>query len=72
LRTHRRILVLASFLLLASLAPALAQSNWAVVNTLHIGRDGGWDYVIVDPQTHRLFVTRTEPAKSISTPKTKT
>src|ERR1700757_2649113 len=39
--------------------PALAQPNWAVVKTLHIGGDGGWDYVTVDPQSHRLFVTRT-------------
>ncbi|HTD56931.1 MAG TPA: hypothetical protein VK670_16190 [Silvibacterium sp.] len=38
---------------------AFAQPNWAVVKTLHIGGDGGWDYVTVDPQSHRLFVTRT-------------
>jgi DNA-binding beta-propeller fold protein YncE len=59
LRTIQRVLALASYLLLLSLLPALAQSNWAVVKTLHIGGDGGWDYVTVDPQSHRLFVTRT-------------
>lgn len=49
-----------SFLLLASLShAAIGQSNWSVVKTLHIGGDGGWDYVTVDPQSHRLFVTRT-------------
>jgi len=47
------------FLLFASLLPAVAQSNWGVVKTLHIGGDGGWDYVTVDPQNHRIFVTRT-------------
>jgi DNA-binding beta-propeller fold protein YncE len=26
---------------------------------MHIGGDGAWDYVTVDQQTHRLFVTRT-------------
>jgi DNA-binding beta-propeller fold protein YncE len=37
---------------------ALAQ-EWAVVNTLHIGGTGGWDYLTVDPQTHLLYVPRT-------------
>ena len=48
------------FLLLASLAPAsaVAQSNWAVSNTFHVGGEGGWDYISVDPATHRLYVTR--------------
>jgi DNA-binding beta-propeller fold protein YncE len=35
-----------------------AQTKWKVANTLHIGGDGGWDYVTVDSQTHRLYVTR--------------
>jgi DNA-binding beta-propeller fold protein YncE len=58
LRTIHRAFGLLSFVLLGSMLPALAQSNWAVVKTLHIGGDGGWDYVTVDPQSHRLFVTR--------------
>jgi outer membrane protein assembly factor BamB len=36
-----------------------AQSTWKVANTLHIGGEGGMDYLTVDPQTHRLFVPRT-------------
>ncbi len=36
----------------------MAQATWAVTKTIHIGGDGGWDYVTVDPQTHRVFVTR--------------
>ena len=36
-----------------------AESDWSVKNTLHIGGEGGWDYVTVDSQSHRLFVTRT-------------
>ena len=60
MRTAHRALAVISFLLLASMFPtAFAQPNWAVVKTLHIGGDGGWDYVTVDPQSHRLFVTRT-------------
>ncbi len=32
--------------------------NWDVTKTVHIGGDGGWDYLTVDPGTHRIFVTR--------------
>jgi DNA-binding beta-propeller fold protein YncE len=37
---------------------ATAQSNWNVKQTFHIGGEGGWDYVTIDSQSHRLFVTR--------------
>ncbi len=46
---------------LASLAfsgRAVAQGEWAVEKTLHIGGDGGWDYVTVDAPNHRLYVPR--------------
>jgi DNA-binding beta-propeller fold protein YncE len=36
-----------------------AQSEWSVGQTFHVGGDGGWDYVTVDAQSSRLFVTRT-------------
>ncbi|MGB8097006.1 MAG: YncE family protein [Terracidiphilus sp.] len=32
--------------------------QWEVTRTLHIGGEGGWDYVTVDAASHRLFVTR--------------
>lgn len=35
-----------------------AQTQWKVANTFHISGDGGWDYVTVDAQTHRLYITR--------------
>lgn len=44
--------------LVAGSMPTLAQAKWDVTNTLHIGGDGGWDYLTVDSRTHRLFVTR--------------
>lgn len=52
--------VFCGLLVIASLAPAraVAQSNWAVSNTFHVGGEGGWDYITVDPATHRLYVTR--------------
>src|ERR1017187_7134763 len=39
-------------------ARVAAQGNWAVEKTLHIGGDGGWDYVTLDAKNHRLYVPR--------------
>ncbi len=45
--------------LLAGFVPVYGfQTNWAVKNTLHIGGEGGWDYLTVDSTTHRLYVPR--------------
>jgi DNA-binding beta-propeller fold protein YncE len=38
--------------------PALAQTDWKVTKTFQVGGRGGWDYLTVDPQTHRLYVPR--------------
>src|SRR5437588_10630957 len=46
-------------LLLLGLQPALGQKDWKGVKTFPIGGQGGWDYLTVDPQTHRLYVPRT-------------
>jgi len=51
-------IVVALALILFIGAPALAQSDWTVSKTLHVGGEGGWDYLTVDPQTHRLYVPR--------------
>jgi DNA-binding beta-propeller fold protein YncE len=40
----------------AVVSPLVAQSKWDVTRTLHIGGEGGWDYVTVD--AHQLFITR--------------
>ena len=48
----------AALLLLAASLPAIAQSNWQVTNTFHVGGEGGWDYLTVDSASHRLFVPR--------------
>ena len=47
-----------TILFLAWVLPALAQTNWAVEKTFPIGGPGSWDYLTVDPQTHRLYVPR--------------
>jgi DNA-binding beta-propeller fold protein YncE len=48
-----------AFLAFTVRPPALAQTDWQVVKTFQIGGQGGWDYLTVDPQTHRLYVPRT-------------
>src|SRR5260370_17871513 len=47
------------------LRPGLAQTDWEVVKTFQIGGQGGWDYLTIDPQTHRLYVPRTTHAMVI-------
>jgi hypothetical protein len=45
-------------LTVAAALPALAATDWEVVKTFPIGGQGSWDYLTVDPQTHRLYVPR--------------
>ena len=59
MRTLYRATLSLGLTLAALCSPATAQKQWAVTNTFHIGGEGSWDYVTVDPQTHRLFLPRT-------------
>jgi DNA-binding beta-propeller fold protein YncE len=61
------VVLLAAAILTAAALPLNAQSTWSVANTLHIGGEGGWDYVTADPATHRLFVTRSTHTMVIDT-----
>jgi DNA-binding beta-propeller fold protein YncE len=52
-----------AFLLIAAVSIAFcgrvaAQGTWAVEKTLHVGGDGGFDYITADPDHHRLYVPR--------------
>ena len=49
---------LAAAFVAAACLPVLAQAQFDVTRTIHIGGEGGWDYVTVDAPTHRLFITR--------------
>lgn len=51
----KRILISA----LLSIAPSAAQTDWTVLKTIPIGGPGSWDYLTVDPASHRLYVPRT-------------
>ena len=72
MRMIRMILMSLVGLALTGSLPALAQTNWDVKKTMHIGGDGGWDYVTVDAQTHRLFVTRSTHTMVIDSASEKT
>src|ERR1035438_6363422 len=52
------VMSMTAALALAGCLPALAQMQWDVTKTMHIGGEGAWDYVTVDALSHRLFVTR--------------
>jgi DNA-binding beta-propeller fold protein YncE len=67
LRTIQKIVKPLATLLILAAMPCLAQSNWAVVQTFHIGGEGSWDYVTVDAPGHRLFVTRATHTQAIDT-----
>src|ERR1700674_4664056 len=58
MRMTRIIVTELTLLLAAGVVPALAQTDWEVVKTFQIGGPGAWDYLTVDPQTHRLYVPR--------------
>ena len=44
---------------IAHTAPqAVGPSGYRLVKTVKLGGTGGWDYLTVDPATHRLFISR--------------
>lgn len=57
-RSKLASLAITSFAFLAFAAATHASSDWTVANTFHVGGEGGWDYVTVEPASHRLYVTR--------------
>src|SRR5215831_843842 len=58
MREAKLRLVVCGIVLSAGLRPASGQREWEAVKTFHIGGQGGWDYLTVDPLTHRLYVPR--------------
>lgn len=58
MRITKSLFVISAIILFACSVSVLAQSDWAVTKTLPVGGEGGWDYLTVDAQTHRLYVPR--------------
>jgi DNA-binding beta-propeller fold protein YncE len=52
------ILVLLTLVWFGFCGRAAAQAGWAVEKTLHIGGEGGFDYVTLDAKNHQLYVPR--------------
>jgi len=53
------VVIVFTLILLAGGFVAMAQANWGVSKTFQLGGEGGWDYLTVDPQTHRVYIART-------------
>jgi hypothetical protein len=45
-------------LLLAGYAVAASGPGYHVVTTYKVGGEGGWDYLLADPDMHRLYISR--------------
>ena len=54
----RRWLPACLVLIVAAAALAAAGPGYKVVNTLKVGGDGGWDYLIADAAARRLYISR--------------
>jgi DNA-binding beta-propeller fold protein YncE len=52
-----RILLLSMILLTST---GYAASSYREVARLHLGGDGGWDYLTVDPDSRRLYIARSD------------
>jgi DNA-binding beta-propeller fold protein YncE len=66
-RSMRAVAVFVVALTIGLAASVDAQTKWAVVKTFEVGGQGGWDYLTVDPQTHRLYVPRSTHTLVIDT-----
>src|SRR6185369_5817733 len=53
----KSILSMVSFALVFNVTTIAQNTTFKIVNTFHIQGDGGWDYIAVDEETGRLFVS---------------
>jgi YVTN family beta-propeller protein len=51
--------------LIISSSQLIAQSNYKIANKIHVGGDGGWDYLNVDEVNGRIFVSHATVAQVI-------
>jgi DNA-binding beta-propeller fold protein YncE len=58
MKTKNGTLVTALMVLVVSAAVAVAAPGYHVVNTWRLGGDGGWDYLKVDSNARRLYISR--------------
>jgi len=51
------VLSLACSAIVLNASSFAASVHWSITGRIHIGGDGGWDYLVVQPETSRLFVS---------------
>ncbi len=61
----KTIIVISLTALMISGSSLYAQSNYKVVNKIHVPGDGGWDYLSVDEGNGRIFVSHATIAQAI-------
>lgn len=61
----KTIFVISLTVLMISGSSLYAQSNYKVVNKIHVPGDGGWDYLSVDQGNGRIFVSHATIAQAI-------
>jgi DNA-binding beta-propeller fold protein YncE len=71
---HLRMLALPGLIVLLGVLAAPADSpeaGYKVLKTIQIGGEGGWDYLTMDPDTHRLFIARSNRVQVVDVEKGK-
>lgn len=65
----KRLLLLGSLLAVVLLCPEVfaADPGLHIIKTYKVGGDGGWDYLRLDPESHRLFISRSTHVVVIDT-----
>ena len=58
MRVTRNVVLSTAAVLMVAALPAFGQAKLGVVKTFHIGGVGGFDYMTVDAESHRLFTAR--------------
>jgi len=53
----KKLHVTLGLLFFLSVSSCFAQSNYQITNKIHVGGDGGWDYLSMDEASSRLFVS---------------
>ena len=56
----KRLLLLVSLVAVLLISPEVfaADPGLHIIKTYKVGGDGGWDYLKLDPESHRLFISR--------------
>ncbi len=63
-----RIIFLSSLLVASLLQSAeIGDGHYVIRNQFAVGGSGGWDYLAIDPETNRLFISRADRVQVVNT-----